>query len=37
MTLHLTGFHHLTAVSGNIRENKRFYTETLGLHMVNLS
>jgi len=31
------GFHHLTAVSSQIRENKRFYTETLGLRLVKRS
>jgi glyoxalase family protein len=34
MSLHLTGIHHLTAVSADIRANKRFYTETLGLRLV---
>ncbi|WP_309572352.1 ring-cleaving dioxygenase [Deinococcus sp.] len=37
MTLNLTGFHHLTAVSGNIRENKRFYTQDLGMRLVKRS
>lgn len=32
--LQLTGIHHLTAVSANIRENKRFYTEDLGMRLV---
>lgn len=36
-TLPLLGFHHLTAVSGRIRENKRFYTETLGMRLVKRS
>lgn len=31
------GFHHLTAVSAQIRENLRFYTETLGLRLVKRS
>ncbi len=31
------GFHHLTAVSARIRDNKRFYTETLGLRLVKRS
>lgn len=35
--LHFSGFHHLTAVSADIRENKRFYTETLGLRLVKRS
>jgi glyoxalase family protein len=32
-----TGIHHLTAVSAQIRENKRFYTETLGMRLVKRS
>lgn len=32
--LALTGIHHLTAISADIRENKRFYTEDLGLRLV---
>lgn len=36
-TLTLTGFHHLTAVSSQIRENKRFYTEELGMRLVKRS
>lgn len=35
--LQLTGFHHLTAVSADIRGNKRFYTEALGLRLVKRS
>ena len=35
--MHLTGFHHLTAVSARIRDNKRFYTEVLGLRLVKRS
>lgn len=31
------GFHHLTAVSSQIRENRLFYTETLGLRLVKRS
>src|SRR5690554_3829900 len=31
------GFHHLTAVSSQIRENKLFYTEVLGLRLVKRS
>lgn len=30
----LTGIHHLTAITANAPENKRFYTETLGLRLV---
>ncbi|PLS83067.1 MAG: ring-cleaving dioxygenase [Chloroflexi bacterium] len=33
----LLGIHHLTAVSAQIRENKRFYTQTLGLRLVKRS
>lgn len=33
----LTGFHHLTAVSADIRNNKRFYTNTLGMRLVKRS
>ncbi len=36
-TLQLTGFHHLTAVSAQIRENKRFYTQDLGMRLVKRS
>jgi glyoxalase family protein len=34
MTLELTGFHHLTAVTSQIRENKRFFTSDLGMRLV---
>jgi glyoxalase family protein len=37
MDLHLTGIHHLTAVSAQIRENHRFYTRTLGMRLVKRS
>jgi glyoxalase family protein len=30
----LTGIHHLTAVTGDVKQNKKFYTETLGLRLV---
>jgi glyoxalase family protein len=33
----LTGIHHLTAVSGNIRSNYRFYTQSLGMRLVKRS
>ena len=33
----LTGIHHLTAVSANIRENYRFYTKTMGMRLVKRS
>lgn len=32
--LQLTGIHHLTAVSADIRGNKRFYTDVLGMRLV---
>lgn len=35
--LQLNGIHHLTAVSAQIRENKRFYTQDLGLRLVKRS
>ncbi len=35
--MQLTGIHHLTAVSANIRENYRFYTQLLGLRLVKRS
>lgn len=35
--MNLTGIHHLTAVSADIRENKRFYTQTLGMRLVKRS
>ena len=33
----LTGIHHLTAVSADIRGNYRFYTDTLGMRLVKRS
>lgn len=33
----LSGIHHLTAISAAIRENRRFYTQTLGLRLVKRS
>ena len=33
----LLGIHHLTAVSAKIRDNKRFYTDTLGMRLVKRS
>jgi glyoxalase family protein len=33
----LTGIHHLTAISARIRENRRFYTEVLGMRLVKRS
>jgi glyoxalase family protein len=35
--MQLTGIHHLTAISAQIRENKRFYTETMGMRLVKRS
>jgi glyoxalase family protein len=35
--MELTGIHHLTAVSANIRENHLFYTRTLGMRLVKRS
>jgi glyoxalase family protein len=35
--LELTGIHHLTAISARIRENRRFYTDVLGMRMVKRS
>ena len=32
--MHLTGIHHLTAITADAPANKRFYTETLGLRLV---
>jgi len=32
--VNLIGIHHLTAVSARARENHRFYTQTLGMHLV---
>jgi glyoxalase family protein len=32
-----SGIHHLTAVSGNIRENYRFYTQVMGMRLVKRS
>ena len=33
----LGGIHHLTAISAQIGENKRFFTETLGMRLVKRS
>ena len=32
--MELAGIHHLTAISASIRENLRFYTQTLGMRLV---
>lgn len=37
MNMELTGIHHLTAVSANIRENYTFYTQVLGMRLVKRS
>lgn len=35
--MNLLGIHHLTAISAQIRENHRFYTQTLGMRLVKRS
>jgi glyoxalase family protein len=35
--MELSGIHHLTAISAAIRENRRFYTQTLGMRLVKRS
>lgn len=35
--MQLTGIHHLTAISAQIRENNRFYTQTMGMRLVKRS
>jgi glyoxalase family protein len=35
--MELIGIHHLTAISAQIRENYRFYTQTLGMRLVKRS
>ena len=35
--MQLTGIHHLTAVTADIRGNHRFYTETMGMRLVKRS
>jgi glyoxalase family protein len=35
--MELGGIHHLTAISASIRENLRFYTQTLGMRLVKRS
>ena len=32
--MHLTGIHHLTAVTAKASDNHRFYTEALGMRLV---
>ena len=34
MTMHLTGIHHLTAITANAPQNLKFYTKVLGLRLV---
>ncbi|HEX6966121.1 MAG TPA: ring-cleaving dioxygenase, partial [Gemmatimonadaceae bacterium] len=36
-SMELTGIHHLTAISAAIRDNHRFYTQTLGMRLVKRS
>ncbi|MEP6832445.1 MAG: ring-cleaving dioxygenase [Gemmatimonas sp.] len=35
--MELTGIHHLTAISGSIRNNHRFYTQVVGMRLVKRS
>ena len=35
--MQLTGIHHVTAITARIRENRRFYTQTLGMRLVKRS
>jgi glyoxalase family protein len=35
--MQLTGFHHLTAISARIADNKRFFTDVLGMRLVKRS
>jgi len=35
--MELKGLHHLTAISARIRDNHRFYTQALGMHLVKRS
>ncbi len=35
--MQLTGIHHVTAVTADVRENYRFYTQTLGMRLVKRS
>ena len=37
MNLQLTGIHHLTAVTAQVRRNLQFYTDTLGMRLVKRS
>ena len=37
VNIQLTGIHHLTAISADIKENHRFYTQTLGMRLVKRS
>ena len=37
MKLELTGIHHLTAVTAQVRRNLQFYTDTLGMRLVKRS
>ncbi len=35
--MELLGIHHLTAISARIRDNHRFYTQTMGMRLVKRS
>ena len=35
--MHLTGIHHVSAITARIADNRRFYTETLGMRLVKRS
>lgn len=37
MSIELLGMHHLTAISAEIRENHRFYTQVMGMRLVKRS
>ena len=32
--MQLRGFHHLTAITGDIANNRKFFTDTLGMRLV---
>ncbi|HET6567166.1 MAG TPA: VOC family protein, partial [Rhodothermales bacterium] len=35
--MQLSGIHHLTAITADVRENYRFYTEVIGMRLVKRS
>src|ERR1700741_1141142 len=37
MGMELTGIHHVTAVTANVRDNYRFYTQVMGMRLVKRS